>query len=271
MIEFSKVSYRYPNGTNALQDISLGIDRAEVVALVGENGAGKTTLLKHMNGLLRPKTGRVTVMGMDTSQKSVAEISRHVGMVFQTADDQLFALNVEQEIAFGLNNFGIKEGRAEQRMEEVLKLLDLDRYRHTSPMLLSGGEKKKLCLAMVLAWEPEVIILDEPTVGQDKHNKDQLIQMIDLLRSQGRTIVISTHDMEFLWLLQPRVVVMREGKIVDDGPSVEFLGKESLDSSRILRPQLLGLWKGMRTKPSVPFQKPEDAADWIASGRNIQK
>ena len=152
MIEFSSVEYRHTNGVLALRNIDLKIRKGEVLAIVGENGAGKTTLIKHTNGLLKPSKGKVTAFDMDTNDESVANLSRKIGIIFQNPDHQIFSESVENEVKFALKNFGFKEETISERLEWALNFFDLDRYRTTSPMLLSGGEKKRLCIASVFAW-----------------------------------------------------------------------------------------------------------------------
>lgn len=151
MIEVRDVYFTYPNGVEALKGVSLKVPDGDFVAIMGQNGAGKTTLVKHFNGLLKPFKGRVLVDGVDTSKISVAMLARKVGFVFQNPDHQLFSESVEQEIAFGLRNFGFKENVIENRVTWALNLLALTQYRKTSPFMLSGGERKRVALASVLA------------------------------------------------------------------------------------------------------------------------
>lgn len=242
MIKFESVTFRRPNGVTALKDINLEIERGELVAIVGPNGAGKTTLVKHMNGLLKPTYGRVLVDGIDTRKASVASLSRKVGLVFQNPDHQLFSETVEAEIMFGLKNFGFPYSEIQKRVEEVLELFELKAQRGRGPLTLSGGEKKRLCIAAVLAWNPEVLVLDEPTVGQDYLNKLKLYKIIRKLQEEGRCVVIVSHDIEFLWPLQPRTIVLSEGRILKDGPAEEvFLDSQLLRSANIRQPQLAEL------------------------------
>jgi energy-coupling factor transport system ATP-binding protein len=242
MIEFSEVNFQHPNGVKALRDINLQIRTGEITALVGENGAGKTTLIKHANGLLKPTSGRVTVFGVDTRKESVAHFSRKIGLVFQNPNHQLFSESVEKEITFALKNFGLEEDVVEKRLNWALNFFGLERYRSTSPMLLSGGEKKRLCLAFVLAWDPDIVILDEPTVGQDFVQKEKLMHTIRMLVAQGKTVIIVSHDIEFIWPLQPRTIVMAGGRVLEDGSAAEIFSNEDLmKKARLLKPQLLNL------------------------------
>jgi energy-coupling factor transport system ATP-binding protein len=242
LINFQNVSFRHPGFDYALRGISLQIVPGELVAFVGPNGAGKTTLIRHMNGLLKPTDGKVTVFGVDTRKSSVAQLSRKVGIVFQNADHQLFSETVRKEVEFGLQNFGLGKEETDRRADWALTLFDLKRYENTSPMMLSGGEKKRLCFACVLAWDPDVLVMDEPTVGQDSESKEKITQTVKLLTSQMKTVVLVSHDVEFLWPLQPRTIILSGGRIIFDGSAKEAFTDESLISkSNITAPQLVEL------------------------------
>ena len=239
MIEVKDIHYAFPNGFEALKGVSITIRDGEFVAIMGQNGAGKTTLVKHFNGLLRPSKGDVRVDGVNTRETSVAKLARNVGFVFQNPDHQLFCETVEEEIAFGLRNFGFEEILTRRRVDWALNLLDLVEYRRTSPFLLSGGERKRVALASVLAWDPKTVVLDEPTIGQDHQQKEKLRQFIVQLNSQGKTVVVVTHDVEFVAESNPRVVLMLEGKIVADGAAKEILtDKQLVASASIVPPQI---------------------------------
>ncbi|MCX8187088.1 MAG: energy-coupling factor ABC transporter ATP-binding protein [Nitrososphaeria archaeon] len=267
MIRLEDVEYFYPNGHKALDQVSLEIEKGEVVALMGENGAGKTTLLKHLNGLLKPTRGRVLVDGIDTRKATVAALSRKIGLVFQNAEDMFFSSTVWDEVAFSLRNFGYEEEVVKRRVEWALKFMELDRYVDQSPFVLSGGEKKRLALAIILAWSPDIIALDEPTTGQDQLQKEKLMEMIKLLNMQGRTVIISSHDVEFVAQLRPRVILMKKGKIISDGGAEEvFLDEEVLRSCNLLPPQIVSLTRRLDflgIKPSLPH--PRQLAEEILS------
>lgn len=206
---------------------------------MGENGAGKTTLVKHFNGLLKPTSGSVLVDGVDTRKVSVATQARKVGFVFQNPDNQLFSETVEEEIAFALKNFGFRETVIKKRVTWALNLLGLAQYKKTSPFMLSGGERKRVALASVLAWNPKILILDEPTIGQDYQQKEKLRQFILQMKAQRKTIIIVTHDVEFVAECNPRVLLMREGKIVADGEARKVLtNPQVLTRASIVPPQI---------------------------------
>ena len=247
IIQLQEVSYTYSKGVDALKDVSLTINRGEYLAIMGENGAGKTTLVKHFNGLLKPKSGKVFVDNEDVSQKSIATMARKVGLVFQNPDDQLFAEDVEEEISFALRNFGYKEDIVKTRVDWAINLLDIQQYRKSSPFILSGGERKRVALASVLAWNPDVLVLDEPTVGQDYGQKERLKQFLIQLRTQGKTVIIVTHDVEFVANSQPRIVLMAQGRIIDDGPAKQIMtNKKSLDECSVAPPEVTKLFTKLK-------------------------
>ena len=267
MIEFQDVTFVHQNGVKALDGVSLKIDSGETVAIVGENGAGKTTLVKHVTGLLKPASGRVLVDGVGTTSTTTAKLSRKVGVAFQNPDHQLFSESVEEEMSFALRNFGFLPELVEQRVVWGLNLFGLEEYRRSSPLVLSGGEKKRLTLACILAWDPQVVILDEPTVGQDSIQKEKLAGTIRMLASSGKTVVVVSHDIEFLWPIQPRVVVMKAGRVVGDGKASALMqDKGLLDTARVAQPHLVEFYASLRRRPDAPFVDPLEARRWVEGG-----
>ncbi len=237
--------------------MSLTIPDGEFVAIMGQNGAGKTTLVKHFNGLLKPTKGEVLVDGVSTRTVSVAKLARKIGFVFQNPDHQLFSETVEEEIAFALRNFGFEEATIEKHVTWALNLLDLTEYRKASPFMLSGGERKRVALASVLAWDPSVVILDEPTIGQDHKQKEKLRQFIVQLNEQGKTVVIVTHDVEFVAECNPRVILMVDGKIVASGEAKRILSDAALTySASIVPPQITQVFHNLAN-----FGLPSDVID----------
>jgi energy-coupling factor transport system ATP-binding protein len=243
MIEAQDVHYTYANKVEALKGVSLTIKDGEFLAIMGQNGAGKSTFVKHFNGLLKPTSGTVCVDGVETTKTSVATLARNVGFVFQNPDHQLFSETVEDEIAFALKNFGFELDIVEKRVTWALELLSLSQYRKTSPFLLSGGERKRVALASVLAWNPQMLILDEPTIGQDHEQKEKLRQFIMQMQQQGKTVVIVTHDVEFVAECNPRVALMKEGRMVAEGIAKDILtNPQVLAESSIVLPQIAQLF-----------------------------
>jgi energy-coupling factor transport system ATP-binding protein len=241
-VVFENVHYTYQSNVEALRGVNLVFERGEVVALMGENGSGKTTLLKHMNGLLKPTVGRVLVDGVETTSASIAELSQKVGLVFQNAEDMFFESTVYNEVAFALRNFGYDEEKVRKRVEWALKFFELEQYKDHSPFLLSGGEKKRLAMAIILAWSPSIICLDEPTIGQDSVQKEKMMHMIKMLNTQGRTVILASHDVEFIADLKPRVIVLSRGKVLADGKSQEILTDgELLKKASLIPPQVVSV------------------------------
>jgi energy-coupling factor transport system ATP-binding protein len=252
MLTVEDVHFSYQSGVEALKGISLTVKDGEFVAVMGQNGAGKTTLVKQFNGLLKPTKGKVLVNGVETTKTSVAALAKTVGFVFQNPDHQLFSETVEEEIAFALRNFGYKADVIEDRITWAVNLLGLSQYRKTSPFMLSGGERKRVALASVLAWDPTVLVLDEPTIGQDHLQKENLRQFILQMQTQGKTVIIVTHDVEFVAECNPRVVLMREGKIVADGEGKDILTNEPvLQKSSIVLPQIAQVFTHLNV-PGLP-------------------
>jgi energy-coupling factor transport system ATP-binding protein len=243
MIEVENVSFTYPSGVEALKEINVKINDADFIAIIGENGAGKTTFIKHLNGILKPTQGDIYINGLNTKKASIAELSRDVGLVFQNPDHQLFCETVEDEIAFGLKNFGFNKDAISERVTWALNLLDLTKYGKVSPFMLSGGERKRVALATILAWDPKILVLDEPTIGQDFHQKDKLRQFIVQLNSQGRTVIMVTHDVEFVADCNPKVIVMSNNRIIATGSAREVLTNfDILAKASVLPPQITQLF-----------------------------
>ena len=266
MITVENVHFTYPIGIEALKGVSLTIRDGEFLAIMGQNGAGKTTLIKHFNGLLKPTKGDILVDGVNTKKTSVAKLAQTVGFVFQNPDTQLFCETVEDEVAFALKNFGFKEATIEKRIVWALNLLGLTEYRKTSPFMLSGGERKRVALASVLAWNPKVVVLDEPTIGQDYQQKEKLRQFIIQLNTQGKTVVIVTHDVEFVADCNPRVILMSEGKIVgDDAGKKIFTDLNLLAQASIVPPQITKVFMELRD-----FGLPQDVIDLYEAGEILQ-
>jgi energy-coupling factor transport system ATP-binding protein len=254
MIKINNIRFTYPNGVEALKGVSLEVQDGEFLAIMGQNGAGKTTLVKHINGLFKPSNGTVSVDDLETTKVSVATLARKVGFVFQNPDHQLFSETVEEEISFALRNFGYDEPAINERVTWALNLLDLTEYRKVSPFMLSGGERKRVALASVLAWDPKIVILDEPTIGQDNQQKERLRQFIMQLNRQGKTVIIVTHDIEFVADCKPRVVLMAQGEILAQGEAEKILTNYDLvNQASVVLPQIAQLFKNLKDK-GVPTE-----------------
>ena len=210
--------HRYPNGVEAVRGVTLAIDPGEAVAIVGQNGSGKTTLVKHLDGLLRPAAGRVLIDGEPTDDRTIDQLARTVGFVFQDPDDQLFERSVEREVAFGPRNLGRSTDAIRDHVERSLRAVGLEGVRTTNPYDLDLSQRKLVALAGVLAMDPAVLVLDEPTTGQDAAGIAQVSRVVTGFRAAGRSVIAITHDMEFAAASFTRIVVMRLGQVIADGP-----------------------------------------------------
>jgi len=223
-IEVENLSFTYPDGRQALRDVTLCIQPDEKVALVGPNGAGKSTLLLHLNGILRGE-GRVKVCGLEVNDRNVKHIRARVGMVFQSPDDQLFSPRVYDDVAFGPLYMGLPVDEVDARVHDALEAVGMGGYEERTSHHLSVGEKKRIAIATVLSMKPEVMVLDEPTAGLDPRARRSLIQ---LLRELPLTMLVSTHDMRMVEELFPRMVIMDEGRVVVDGATGQLMSDEKL-------------------------------------------
>ena len=218
-IEVQDLSFAYPDGHLALQDVSLSIQPDEKVALVGPNGAGKSTLLLHLNGILSGQ-GSVRVCDVDASQGNLGRLRAMVGLVFQSPEDQLFSPTVFDDVAFGPLYQGLPPDNVQKRVSEALDIVQMSGYTQRVSHHLSMGEKKRIAIATVLSMKPEVLVLDEPTAGLDPRSRRSLI---NFLRDLPMTMLVSTHDMLMVHDLFPRMVIMDEGRIVADGLTGELM------------------------------------------------
>jgi len=225
LVEARELVYDYPDGTPALRGISCRIVHGEAVAVVGANGAGKSTLLLHLNGLLLPRSGEVRIGELPVTAGTRAQVQRTVGYVFQDADDQLFMPTVEEDVAFGPLNLGLSADEARARARSALDLVGAGHLAARAPYRLSGGEKRAVAIAGVMAMLPSILVFDEPSSGLDPAARRRLIA---LLRSFTHTRIVATHDLDLVLDLCTRVLVLHEGRIEADGPPREIFGDAEL-------------------------------------------
>ena len=221
VISLDHVSYQYERGGNAskaLDDVTFDIERGSFIGLIGRNGSGKTTLAKHLNGLIRPTQGTVTVDGLDASKHSVGEMAAHVGFVFQNPDHQIFCSTAKEEIAFGPTALGLDGATVFKRVDEMLTLFDLHRYEDVSPATLGYGERRAVALSSVLAIRTPILVLDEPTAGLDHRLAARFLGTIEKLNQRGVTIVMISHDMRAVYRYCTHVLELEDGKVVQYGP-----------------------------------------------------
>ena len=225
LVEAENLRHVYPDGTVALRDVSFRITHGESVAVIGANGAGKSTLLLHLNGYLTPTAGEVRVGDSSFTRKTLPEIRRRVGMVFQDPDDQLFMPTVYEDVAFGPVNLGLSAPEVEARVQEALKRVGAEHLRERPPYRLSGGEKKRVAIATVLSMAPDILVMDEPTNGLDPWARRRLME---LLKEFRHTKIFTSHDLDMVLELCERTIVLRDGEVRADGPTREIFRDDGL-------------------------------------------
>lgn len=256
-IRIDKATYTYPNGTNALNTISLTINQAESIGILGRNGAGKSTFVKLLNGLLHPSSGTIFVNEKPTTEYKSAELTKLVGLMFQNPDHQLFCNSVEDEINFSLKSLKLSPEDFQLYKKEIIDQLGLQDFLSLSPYNLSGGQKKKVSIATVLCRKPEFLVFDEPTIGQDKKQQQILEEIIQKAKSIGKTIIIVSHDTEFIYNNTERVIIFEKGQIIADGPTYDVVtNTKVLEESSVLEPQILQLVKLIRNQNKSTVNQP---------------
>ena len=235
VIRVEDLHFWYPDNVYALKGVSLEVYKGEVLAIVGQNGSGKTTLAKHFNGLLKPSKGKVWVKGIDTSKSSVGDLSKLVGYVFQNPNHQLFNVTVFKEVAFGPRSFGLKGEELEHRVDEALHVFGIEDLKEENPFGLSLGQRKLVAIASVFAMHPEVVILDEPAMGQDYSGVKRISQVVKTLSENDCTVIVITHDMSFVAENTERVILMQDGRLLVGGDPRTVFDKASDKMSAFLQ------------------------------------
>ena len=259
ILEAVEVEFSYPDGTKALDKVNLKIQQGEKLAILGSNGAGKSTLFLHLNGIHRPNAGTIKYRGQDLSYKSMAliELRKKVGIVFQDPDSQLFSASVWQDISFGPLNLGLSEEETATRVKQAMEDTETTELEDRPTHMLSYGQKKRVSIAGVLAMEPEVIIFDEPTAWLDPRHAREFMQLLDKLSSDGKTIVISTHDVDLAYSWADRIAIMDNGKIIADGdPAAIFTRSELVERADLALPWLLEMHIELVQKGWLPATAP---------------
>jgi cobalt transport protein ATP-binding subunit len=219
------LAFAYPDGHQALFGIDLRVEPGERVAVLGPNGAGKTTLVLHLNGVLTAGAGRIEVAGLPVEKANLHEVRRRVGIVFQDPDDQLFMQTVGEDVAFGPANFGLRGAELDERVHQALAAVGMTEHVDRSPLHLSGGQRRRVALATVLACDPEILVLDEPSANLEPVARRELAEV---LLGLGRTMLMVTHDLPYALQLCPRSVLVDDGVVVADGPTRELLADADL-------------------------------------------
>lgn len=213
------LSFTYPDGTQALKNINIEIEKGEKVAIIGPNGAGKSTLFSHFNGLTEPTSGCVKIEDKPISfeKDELLKVRQKVGIVFQDPNDQLFAPTVKEDIAFGPMNLGLSYDEVEKRVEDALKMVGMENYEDKTPHHLSGGQQKRIAIAGIIAMKPELMILDEPTAGLDPDGVEKVLNIMNQLNEEEMTLIISSHDIDMISKYADKIFVLYNGEIIESG------------------------------------------------------
>ena len=236
VIEVKDLHHRYPNGFHALRGVNATVERGEFVAIIGQNGSGKTTFVKHLNGLHRATSGSVIVNGRDVGKRKVSEMARAVGYCFQNPDHQIFCDTVYKEVAFGPLNLHLSQVEIDRRVDEALGAVGLLEAKERMPRELSKGQRQRLAVAAVLSMHPNILIIDEPTTGQDYRDGIEMLELVRHLNQEGHTVLFITHDMPMVARYAERVIVFRDGQIVLDGTTRQVFAQSQILQSTFLSP-----------------------------------
>lgn len=259
LFRLENVSYRYPDGTLALDGVSLSFEKGERTALLGPNGCGKTTLLLHLNGILKPTSGKVYFEDkpLEYTSKFLLNLRRRVGFIFQDPNDQLFAPTVRQDVAFGPLNLGQPIDKVKKSVDEALKTVGMSEYADKPPHFLSLGQKKRVALAGVLAMQPEVLVMDEPTSNLDPRASIEILRLLLRLNQEfGLTLILATHDVDMVPLFANKLYIMSKGKIALEGsPEEIFSNTELIRSVNLRSPRITHLFEILRRKNHLPVNK----------------
>lgn len=265
ILEALDVHYTYPDGTCALRGVTVSVLEGSRLAVLGPNGAGKTTLFLHFNGILRPRRGTIRYAGREIryDRKSLGYLRRQVGMVFQDPDTQLFSASVFEEVSFGPANLDLTPEETRRRVREALRATDTEDLADRPTHLLSYGQKKRICIAAVLAMRPQVLICDEPTAGLDPRQTSGLMAVLDQVAREGGTVVIATQDVDLAYAWADRVVVLQDGQVVGEGTATEiFLDEDLLHRADLTAPWVVAVYRELRrrglVRPDMPVPRNQE-------------
>lgn len=245
LLEVRDLSFAYEEKP-VLKDINVKIYKGEKVAIMGSNGAGKSTFFLNLNGVLQPENGQIILEGRKIGKKEFTELRKKVGFVFQDADSQIIASNVRAEISFGPMNLGLTRDEVIKRVDNAVKYMNLEKMQDRAPHYLSGGEKKRVSIADILAMESEVLIFDEPMAALDPVNADNVELILDRLHNDGKTLLIATHDVDFAYRFADRILVFSEGHIIADGTPAEIFSKEDvMRQAHLKKPAIMTVWEAL--------------------------
>lgn len=256
ILEIQELDFSYMDGSKALKNISLKIPAGKKVAIIGNNGSGKSTLFLHLNGIYKPDKGRVILKGkeMEYSSAFLKEVKKSVGMVFQDPDNQLFSGSVYQDVSYGPVNLGWSEEKVREEIEIAMKMTETWDLKDKATHFLSYGQKKRVSIAGVLAMNPEIIVLDEPTAGLDPVFTRQIMEILDELNQKGRTIIISSHNMEEVYAWADYIFVLSQGEIIAQGKTIElFKNDQAIKKANLFKPWVLEVFD--KISDSLPSWK----------------
>lgn len=244
LLEIEHLSFSYGEGKAALEDVNVTIGAGEKIAVLGANGAGKSTFFLNLNGVRQPDSGTIRFRGQKIGKKERKLLQQNVGIVFQSADDQMIASTVKAEVAFGPLNMGMTREDTEKRTDHAIAQMNLQGYEMRPPHYLSGGEKKRVAIADILAMEPPIILFDEPTAALDPVSAEMLEQVLKELDAEGRTILLSTHDIDFAYRFADRIIVFAGGRLIADGTPEQIFEEETvLEAAKLKKPMLMEVYK----------------------------
>lgn len=269
LIELERVAHRYPGGQEALRDCSLAIRPGRRHALLGVNGAGKTTLLQHLNGLLRPTQGRLLWRGQAVEHRraGLLELRQRVGLVFQNPERQLFCAQVDEDVSFGPLNLGLDEATVRARVARALAAVGLQAHARSAVHHLSFGQKKRVCIAGVLAMSPELLVLDEPMAGLDPEAQASLSTLLDGLAGQGVTVLLSTHDVDFAYRWADELHLMAAGRCIAGGPAPQVAQQAAAwREAGLPLPSVLALHQALVARGVLPAQPAPRGLDALLEG-----
>ncbi|RBW67874.1 energy-coupling factor ABC transporter ATP-binding protein [Bacillus taeanensis] len=249
ILSFEHLSYKYADGTVALKDINLSINHGKKIALIGNNGAGKSTMFLLLNGIIKPTKGTVLYKGkmLSYTRKEIRELRQQVGIVFQNPDSQLFSSSVYEDIKFGPKNLGLSPEKVKQTVEDAMKLTETESLKDKPPHFLSIGQKKRVAIAGIIAMNPEIMVLDEPTAGLDPYYSKKIMKLLDSIHHESRTIILSTHNVDFAYEWADEVIVLNNGTILSHGSPVEvFQNVKAVRQSHLEQPWVMEVYDQLK-------------------------
>ncbi len=252
ILKIENLTYSYDNEKEALKNINLNIYTGEKVAVLGSNGAGKSTFFLNLNGVLKSNKGKIIYKNKEITEKNINELRKNVGIVFQDADNQIIASTVLAEVSFGPMNLKLPKDEVKERVEEALAYMNISEFKERPPHYLSGGEKKRVSIADIIAMKSEVIVFDEPTAALDPLNAQMLEEVLEKLSDEGKTLIVSTHDVDFAYRWADRIIVFCKGEIIaDDEPLIVFKDEKILKASNLKRPVMLDIYESIVDKKLI--------------------